>query len=249
MPRLGASAPFFMSPPRSDLTSTPQAAGAAQRAYSALKHELVRGRYRPGDRIDIDSFREELGVSKQPIMEGLRRLSAEGLVEIVPQVGCNVARYERADVVDFFALMGAVEGTAAALAAVRRTDAQLLELADINEQMWRTCAELRDGGDPESYRLLNRHFHSRIHRMAVTDIVEEIGSALYDRADFFLYSSARQAAFPEIVDQLQQGHEAILHALTDRDPQVAEQAARSHSVVVIESILDDRATALPEAGA
>jgi hypothetical protein len=51
-----------------------------------------------------------LDVSKQPIMDALRRLASDGLVEIIPQVGCRIPVHEPQDVTDFFAVFGGQSG-------------------------------------------------------------------------------------------------------------------------------------------
>src|SRR5215813_9706646 len=95
-----------------------------------LKERLLDGRYRVGSRISIEDVKAEFGVSKQPVMEAMRRLEATGLVQIVPQSGCRVAGYSAAEIRDFFNLFSRFEGEIAAAAAARRADAQLPELDD-----------------------------------------------------------------------------------------------------------------------
>src|SRR3954454_5305964 len=62
--------------------------------YDLLKERLLEGDYAAGTRLPTDDLRLQLGVSKQPVMEALRRLSADGMIEIVPQVGCLVTGYD-----------------------------------------------------------------------------------------------------------------------------------------------------------
>jgi DNA-binding FadR family transcriptional regulator len=132
--------------------------------------------------------------------------------------------------------MGAVEGTAASLAATRRSASQLDELSEINTRLSQLGKDVREGGDQQAYRLLNREFHSAIHRMAGTEIVEQFGSSLYDRADFFLYGGSRGSAFPEAAGALQQGHALMESAIRDQDAAAAFQSARDHSMAVIDFI-------------
>src|SRR6476620_3305424 len=95
-----------------------------------LKERLLAGRYPAGSKISIEEVKAEFGVSKQPVMDAMRRLEAIGIVEIVPQSGCRVARYSAQEIKDFFNLFGRFEGEIAAAAAARRSDAQVLELDD-----------------------------------------------------------------------------------------------------------------------
>ena len=175
------------------------ATSAAEGAYGVIKQRITFGEYRSGERLAIEPLRSELGVSKQPIMEALRRLSAEGLVAIVPQVGCRVATVTRRDVVDFFEIMSAVEGRAAAIAAARRSEAELEALAQVSARISEIPA-LRDPRTrAERYLVLNRQFHSLIHQMSGTAIVEEIGGGLYDRADFFINATASRSPLEDTV--------------------------------------------------
>ena len=58
-----------------------------------LRERLLAGSYPVGSRISIEEVKAEFGVSKQPVMDAMRRLEATGIVEIVPQSGCRVAHY------------------------------------------------------------------------------------------------------------------------------------------------------------
>jgi hypothetical protein len=77
--------------------------------YELLKQRLLDGAYRAGERLPVEALKAEFDVSKQPVMDALRRLSSDGLVEIIPQVGCRVAVYDSAYVSDFFAIFGGME--------------------------------------------------------------------------------------------------------------------------------------------
>src|SRR3954453_5226153 len=81
------------------------------------------GRYPAGARL-----RTEFAVRKQPVMEALRRLSADGLVEIVLQIGSLVAVHESRETTDFPPVFSGFEGAIAGIVAGRRTDSPLAEL-------------------------------------------------------------------------------------------------------------------------
>ena len=97
-------------------TRTGQRLGLA--LLDELKERLLTGRYPVGSRISIEEVKAEFGVSKQPVMDAMRRLEATGIVEIVPQSGCRVAHYSAQEIKDFFNLFGRFEGEIAAAAAV-----------------------------------------------------------------------------------------------------------------------------------
>ena len=218
-----------------------RAGSATERAYATVKERLLHGEYRAGQRLSVDELRAELEVSKQPMMEALRLLHAENLVTIVPQVGCWVIEHAPADVADFFALMAAVEGQAAAIAAVRRTPAQLTDLATVSARIG-ALRELDPGNDrARSYRALNRQFHSVVHRMAATAIVEELGSSLYDRADLFIYGATERSPMADAIESRHADHERIRAAIELGDAAAADAAAREHILGTVALIEQARA--------
>jgi DNA-binding GntR family transcriptional regulator len=206
-----------------------RAGSATERAYATVKERLLDGDYRAGQRLSVDDLRAELDVSKQPIMEALRLLHAESLVKIVPQLGCWVVEHEPADVADFFALMAAVEGQAAGIAARRRTPGQMTELAEVSARIGALTELDRETTDQtRPYRALNRQFHSVVHRMAGTTIVEELCSSLYDRADLFIYGAAERSPLTDAMAGRHADHERIRAAIEIGDAAAAETAAREH---------------------
>lgn len=96
--------------------------------YDTLKDGIISGRYQPSEWLSVESLSESLGVSRQPVMDALRILSAEWMVEIVPQVGSRVAAYDEQAILDFLRNVGVLQGRVVALAAERRTDEQMQRL-------------------------------------------------------------------------------------------------------------------------
>lgn len=217
-----------MSPTTATESSQGTSVRAAERAYAVLKGRLLDGSYRAGDRLHVESLTSELGVSKQPVMESLRRLSAEGLVVITPQVGCSVIRYDDDEIHDFFELMAGIEGAASAMAAVRRSRVQLDDLEEISAQVGRLFDDPSLEARAHGYRMLNRDFHGLIHEMCGTEIVTTVGSSMMDRADFFINSSSPGSPFGTGLAERHADHEAILSAIADRDPEAARKSASDH---------------------
>src|SRR4249920_1802129 len=89
-------------------------------AYGYLKELLLGGGLEPGDQISSESVGRVLSISRAPVTDAIRRLTVEGLLEILPQVGCRVVRPVPAEVKDLYELFGATEGVIARLAAERR---------------------------------------------------------------------------------------------------------------------------------
>lgn len=216
-------------------------ARAADRAYALIKDRLLEGVYKAGERLQVDAIGRELGISKQPVMESMHRLSAEGFVTIRPQVGSSVTRQDETEIRDFFRLFAAIEGEATAMAAERRTEEELGRLRVISSRI----GALLDEPSPETrahgYRVLNRQFHSLVHRMSHTSIAESMGYRLFDRADFFINGVARVSPFAYSIEARHADHEAIIAELERGDAEAARRAAETHilgTVALIEEAIE-----------
>jgi DNA-binding GntR family transcriptional regulator len=198
-----------------------------------LKERLLDGRYPVGSRISIEEVKAEFGVSKQPVMDAMRRLEVTGLVQIVPQSGCRVAYYSAEEIRDFFNLFSRFEGEIAAAAAARRSDAQLSELDDA----WQRIADLEELAGPEArsrgYRLLNREYHLVIHRMAQSRVMANLSKRMWDLSDFLVTTVGGAQRLSDSVHNKNHDHDVIRTAIRSRNPDVARAAMESHIVSTV----------------
>jgi DNA-binding GntR family transcriptional regulator len=203
---------------------------AGERVYRELKDRLMGGHYSGGQRLNADGLSAEFGVSRQPVFDAFKRLSAESFVVVRPHVGCSVASYELSEISDYFHIFAAVEGESTALAAERRMVDDLPPLRRLHAQIG-GLDDLADTDErAQGYRALNREFHSLIHRMCGTAIVETVGSGMYDRADFFINTAAAASPIADQISARHRDHGAIVAALEAGDPQAARVAASAHIV-------------------
>ncbi len=204
-----------------------------------LKERLLSGQYPAGSRISIEEVKAEFGVSKQPVMDAMRRLEAIGIVQIVPQSGCRVASYTAQEVLDFFNLFGRFEGEVAAAAATRRTDAQLDEL----DATWQRIADLEHTTDTTArsrgYRFLNREFHLVIHHMAHSRVMAEL-QRTHVGHERLLHQHHRGAQhLSDAVTHRNHDHDVIRSAIRSRNGEVAGVAMQSHIVETVALFRDD----------
>lgn len=103
------------------------AAPRADQIAQALMRDVLRGRYRPGDRIREQEVAQRLGVSRGPVREALQIVEQEGLIENLPWKGARVVLLTLDDVEDLFLLTAAVMAVVTRLAVQRATDEELAE--------------------------------------------------------------------------------------------------------------------------
>lgn len=195
-----------------------------------LKDRLLAGEYAAGSRISIEGVGQELGVSKQPVMEAMRRLEAIGIIEILPQSGCRVPRYSRQEITDFFSLFARFEGEISAAAAQRRTEAQLVEM----DASWQRVDELHALTEPEArslgYRSLNRDFHLAIHRMAHSAVMANLSARMWDLSDFLIATNGGPVALSDSLAERNDDHDLIRTAIRTHRPDIARVAMENHIV-------------------
>ena len=64
-------------------------------AYESIKAQILSCKIRPGERINIDQYSENLGVSTTPVREALSKLQQEGLVQYIPRTGWKTSRISK----------------------------------------------------------------------------------------------------------------------------------------------------------
>jgi DNA-binding GntR family transcriptional regulator len=186
-----------------------------------LKEEILDGKLGAGDPIVVAKVAQQLKVSRQPVMEALKRMEADGIVEIVPQVGCRIARPVAGEVEDFFQMFAAMEAEVGAMAAARCTDDEGHALARLLSEVLGAI----EGRRSVNSRLLNRTFHGAIHEMAKTPEVARLSSALWDRSDFYIKTAF--GAF-NISPRVRDAYARIGKAIMAGDTEAARLALRQH---------------------
>ncbi|NMJ41452.1 GntR family transcriptional regulator [Roseomonas sp. JC162] len=96
-------------------------ATAWEQSYLTLRRRLADGTYPAGSRLREEELAAQLGVSRTPIREALRRLDAEGWLRVVPNQGAFAAEWSRQDIEEIFDLRALLEAHACEQAAMRPT--------------------------------------------------------------------------------------------------------------------------------
>lgn len=129
-----------------------------ERLVGGLSEGILSNRYAPGQRLVEADLTRHFGVSRGPLREAFRRLSAEGLVELVPNRGAIVRRLSFREAVELFQIRGELEALAVRLAAANMANDCIrsnFELAI--EPIWSDAPR-----SPKAYIEENDRFHSAI---------------------------------------------------------------------------------------
>jgi DNA-binding GntR family transcriptional regulator len=186
--------------------------------YDSLKSAIVAGRLPAATRLTETGVARSLGVSPTPVREALRRLAAEGLVEIAPWRGVTVRQLSDQDVVETYQCREALEGFACRLAA-KRMDAegirQLRRLLEASARA-RTAAEVVD---------VNSRIHNLVFGYAAN---EKLRVMLGQLREMIMEDRALSADSRPRRQAIHAEHVAIVTALERQDAAAAERAMRRH---------------------
>jgi len=142
-----------------------------------IENEIISGRYRPGERLNEASLAERYGVSRTPIREALRSLTASGLLDARPNRGAVVAFISPDRLFQMFEVMGGMEAMCGRLAARRMSEAEHRELDAAHE----ACGVAEQKGESDLYYYENERFHFCIYDGSHNGFLAEQCKSLHRR--------------------------------------------------------------------
>jgi DNA-binding GntR family transcriptional regulator len=197
---------------------------ATERAYTAIRQKIMDGGFPPGAPLREEMLANELGVSRTPVRDALRRLLADGLVESTRNQGTFVNEITEDDLHEVYHLRAMLEGYAARRAASRITPEELAELRRLADEM-----EALSGADEHRiarFSTLNREFHVTIVRAARSRRLEGmLGWVL--QVPLVLLKQYRMQEWVNIARSNRQ-HREIIEALSARNAEWAGQLISAH---------------------
>lgn len=199
-------------------------------AYTRMKDALVTLVYKPGEYLNTAQVMERFGLGRTPINQALHRLSAEGLVQIIPRKGAMAAPLSINEALELIDVRLVNEMLCMRLAAAAITADEIQELQAIAGD-FDDAATRRD-----MVALMNtdRLFHEKIATAARNTMLKDILSVLHARSQRFWAISFSTLGH---VDEVKGEHMAILAALASHDTEAAAEAARTHILSFKSSLL------------
>lgn len=201
-----------------------------ERLATAIADGILNGTLKPGLRLDEVGLAQQHGVSRTPVREALRQLTASGLIDMRPRKGAIVSKTTPEQVESLFVAMAEMEATCARLAAMSMTPVERRRLQARHEAM----TTLATGGDTDAYSDANVAFHSAIYAGSHNTPLAEYALSLRRRVGPF-----RRAQF-RIEGRLTRSnreHDAVVRAILSGDA-AAAHAAMIHHVSLVEDAFE-----------
>lgn len=189
--------------------------------FESLREAIIQGKLGPGERLMEIQLAEEMGVSRTPVREAIRKLELEGLVVMIPRKGAYVAGLSLKDIADVFEIRRALEGLAAELASERATDEEL-------EQMERYLVKISEEievGDVDKVVETDTGFHSLLYKASRNERLTQIISNLREQIQ---RSRTTSLSYPGRMKIAVEEHRKIVEAVSARDGELARKLAHEH---------------------
>ena len=189
--------------------------------FETIRMAIINQVLRPGERLMETQLADELGVSRTPVREAIRKLELEGLVVMVPRRGAYVAGISMRDIHEVFQVRGALEALAASLAAERITPEELEEM----ERQLVKEAEETEANNLKSIVQIDTTFHDIMYKASRNQKLMQMINNLQEQLQRFRSASlARPGRSRTALEE----HKKIVEAIAARDTKLAEQLALEH---------------------
>jgi DNA-binding GntR family transcriptional regulator len=195
---------------------------SADYVYQELRHKIITKQLKPGQRLPEVNIAVQMGVSRTPVREALRRLASEGLVLIIPNSGARLASPTKREMDDTYLVREELECLAIRLAAGRISERNMHRLEDSILEEERAF----DEKNLELYLEVNETFHKVIADASGNRVLSEYIENILARTNAYVVFYDPFYDIEENPSIAQ--HKAILKTLKEKDPDKAVNLMREH---------------------
>ena len=204
----------------------------ADQIFERLEQDILIGKYSRGEILTELKLSEELGVSRTPIREALRRLSQERIIEDVSK-GSRVLGISPDDLEDIFRIRLQIEGMCAAETAKNITEDQLSELREVVEMQEFYLSK----DNTENIRSMDSRFHELLYKFSGSNIFSDVLYQLHHKTH--KYRTVAVSKHSSAEESLAE-HKQIFEAIAAGDSDLAAKVTTKHIENARERILKIR---------
>lgn len=186
-----------------------------------LRQQILTGKLKPGERLLEIHLAEELGVSRTPIREAIRKLELEGLVTMIPRRGAEVAQISEKGMSDVLEVRKALDSLAGELACARITEGE-------KEQLREACLDFEKAiatKDKAKIAKADVAFHNIIteatRNIRLAQLLNNLSEQMYRYRFEYIKDENQHKALAE-------EHKRIYEAIRDNKPEQAVEALKNH---------------------
>ena len=192
------------------------------KVYDRLKAMILERKLLPGEKIPQEKLAQELGISRTPLVNALKVLEKEKLVQSIPRRGFFVRLFTKQEMISIFELREVLEGLAAKRAALNISDKEIEQL----RAFFQPFRGLSDITDIKAYAKEDRRFHNFLLDIGAKEFLKSI----LETYNIIIYSYQVISAegLVQSPNESIQDHLAVIDAVSRRDEEDAETLMRKH---------------------
>ena len=202
----------------------------SKKVYRILKKEIIKGAFKPGDKILEAKIANQMGISRTPVREAIRILAAEGFVTLNPNQGVLVRSFSIENVREILQIHSVLEGLAASLSCEVINEEDLKELENCVNKM----EKLVNKKDSLAYSEVDLKFHELIVNNCRNKQLIQMRKNISDQAQRYRISSLN---IPRRLKESLKEHQKILEAFKTKDPKKADSMSQKHIQNALKNIL------------
>lgn len=201
--------------------------------YEEIKKQILTGVIEPGARIMEVETSEDLGVSRTPVRDAIKRLEREGLVVIESRKGTYASKLTDDELIEILDVREHLEGLAVLYAAKKMKNAQKDKLKGISEKY------INAVGEKKINKMVkyDTEFHKTIIESSGNKTLINLIEQLDERMMRFRYAYFDNTRRAELIPP---EHDKILNAIMNEDAGAAEEFAKGHIRRLKEVVTEER---------
>ncbi|WP_269065130.1 GntR family transcriptional regulator [Rhizobium sp. GN54] len=203
----------------------------SNKAYETLLERIINGGLRPSVPLDIHQIADELDMSITPVRDAIKRLEADGLVEVIPRSGTFVRHFTLQDLIRGYELVEALDGMAGYLLA-ERVSAGVVDADELRATLTPLVDEMEANLGQEQARKwgeLDGQFHQIIFDLAENTLLATSYHSIRNQM-----KSVLSFVSPIHVDRANsvREHRAIIAAIAAGDAERARKICQDHRELI-----------------
>ena len=199
----------------------PPTQSSTQRAYLALRNDIIFGRIQPGERLKIDALKESLETGASPVREALSLLTSDQLVDRIDQRGFRVAATSREQFGEILDLRCNLEDLAVR-DSVKHADSAWEDALVLSHHLMARARKQ----DRETFETCHKAFHMALLAACQSPILMRFCNQLYDLNVRYRYLAGQSKGYDR--RDVDAEHKAILEAAINRDVDTLSARLMSH---------------------
>lgn len=198
-----------------------QASGMANMAYETLKNMILSQQIKPGERIPEIKLANQLGISRTPMREAIKRLASDGIVTMYPNRYAEVTVFEPNWLQEVGIIRLALDTVAAHLSILHGSNYDFSIMEQYNEACYKAALE----GNVAERIKMNCMFHLELSRISKNEELFKIQEKLYLKLE---YVQACHYSYVNPREEQYRQHKEMIKALYDRDEKRFVELITSH---------------------